>query len=109
MIRTSFTAALVISGALMAPAHADTADVWCFTQETGKAPTELKQCGFSQRQGSVRVYRNNIDYFFDVAGQGKNYERINDDGGIIFKSARGQLRVFWERPCNEWNGCAGGF
>ena len=109
MIRTSFTAALVAIGALVAPAHADTADVWCFTQETGKAPTELKQCGFSQRQGSVRVYRDNIDYFFDVSGQGKNYERINDDGGIIFKSARGQLRVFWERPCNEWNGCAGGF
>lgn len=109
MIRSTFTAAVLAIGSLVAPAHADTADVWCFTQETRMAPTELKECGFSQRQGTVRVYRDGITYFFAADQQGKTYERINDEGGIIFKSPGGQLRVFWERPCNEWNGCAGGF
>ena len=108
MIRTSFAAAFVAISALASPAHADTADVWCFTQETGKAPTELKQCGFSQRQGNVRVNRGNIGYFFASEQEGKSYERTADEGGLIFRSPRGQLRVFWERPCNEWNGCAGG-
>ena len=89
------------------PARADQAQTWCFTQEVGKAPTQLRQCGFSQRQGNVRVYRGNIMYFFDVAGQGKSYDRINDESGIIFKSPRALLRVFWDRPCNEWKGCAG--
>ena len=49
-----------------------------------------------------------IDSFFDGAGQGQNQARINDERGILFKSPRGQLRVFWERPCNTWNGCAVG-
>ena len=98
MIRTSCAAVFVAIGALVAPAQADTADVWCFTQENGKAPTELKQCGFSQRQGNVRVYRDNIDYFFASEQEGKSYVRTADEGGLIFKSPSGQLRVFWERP-----------
>ena len=98
MIRTTFTSAAIAISALVAPAHADTADVWCFTQEIGKAPTELKQCGFSQRQGNVRVYRDNIDYFFASEQEGKSYVRSADEGGLIFKSPSGQLRVFWERP-----------
>jgi hypothetical protein len=108
MIRTTFTAAAIAISALVAPAHADTADVWCFTQETGKAATELKQCGFSQRQGNVRVYRDNIDYFFASEQEGKSYERTADGGGLIFKSPKGLLRVFWQRPCSEENSCAGG-
>ena len=108
MIRTTLAAAAIAITALVAPAHADTADVWCFTQETGFSPTELKECGFSQRQGNVRVYRDNVAYFFAADQQGKSYERIAEEGGLIFKSPRGQLRVFWERPCNKWNGCAGG-
>ena len=89
------------------PARADQAQTWCFTQEVGKAPTQLRRCSFSQRQGSARVYRGNIVYFFDVAGLGKSYDRINDESGIIFKSPRALLRVFWDRPCNEWKRCAG--
>ena len=108
MIRTTFTAIAISIGTLVAPAQADTADVWCFTQEVGKIATELKPCGFSQRQGNVRVYRDNIDYFFASEQEGKSYERFADEGGLIFKSPRGQLRVFWQRPCNEWNSCVGG-
>ena len=107
-IRTTLTATTIAIGALVTPAQADTADVWCFTQENGFPPTELKPCGFSQRQGNVRVYRGNVDYFFASEQDGKSYERVADEGGLVFKSPRGQLRVFWERPCNEWNGCAGG-
>jgi hypothetical protein len=35
------------------------------------------------------------------------YTRTNGYGGIVFQSPNGLLRVFWEQPCNEWNGCAG--
>ena len=57
-------------------------------------PTELKQCGFSQRQGNVTVYRNDIADFFASELAGKGYECIAYEGGLIFKSPRSPLRVF---------------
>ena len=108
MIRTTLTAAALAIGSLGSPAMADTAEVWCFTQQTGHAPTSVKACGFSQRQGNVRVHRDTITYVFHAEQQGIRYERVNDQGGIVFRSPNGLLRVFWERPCSEWTGCAGG-
>ena len=108
MIRTGITAVAIAIGTLMPSAQADSAQVWCFTQQTGQNPTSLKRCGFSQRQGNVNVFRDGITYSFRVEQQGKRYERINDQGGIVFRSPTGLLRVFWERPCSEWTGCAGG-
>ena len=31
----------------------------------------------------------------------KNEECINNEAGIIFRSSRGQLRVFWQKPAKE--------
>ena len=70
-------------------------------------PTSLRQCAFSQRNGNVNIYLSNITYFFSNAQKGISYERINGYVGIIFRSPNGLLRVFWERPCSEWSGCAG--
>lgn len=107
IIRSAFPFLAFTIGALASPALADTKDAWCFTQQVGQLPTTLRQCGFSQRQGNVNVYRGNITYIFSNAQQGISYERVNDYGGIIFRSPNGLVRVFWERPCSEWSGCAG--
>ena len=107
MIRIFLTTIAIALAAIATPAKADTADVWCFTQQTGQEPTETQKCGFSQSGGNVSVYRGSIEYRFTSAQQGKFYTRTNGYGGIVFQSPNGLLRVFWEQPCNEWNGCAG--
>ena len=107
MIRITLTIIAITVAAIATPAKADTADVWCFTQQTGQQPTKTKKCGFSQSGGKVSVHRENIEYRFTSEQQGKLYTRINGYGGIVFQSPNGLLRVFWEQPCNEWNGCAG--
>ena len=107
MIRFTLTVLSLIISALPTAVMADTTDVWCFTQQRGYGPTSLKQCGFSERQGNVNVYRESITYVFADAQQGISFDRINDLGGILFQSPHGLLRVFWDRPCSEWSGCAG--
>ena len=107
MIRFTLTVLSLIISALPTTVMADTTDVWCFTQQRGYGPTSLKQCGFSERQGNVNVYREGITYVFVDAQQGISFDRINDLGGILFQSPHGLLRVFWDRPCSEWSGCAG--
>lgn len=107
MIRTTLTTIAIALAAIATPAKADTAQVWCFTQQSGHQPTETKTCSFSQSGGNVSVYRGRIEYRFNADQQGNLYTRTNDYGGIVFRSPNGLLRVFWEQPCNEWNGCAG--
>ena len=107
MIRTTLTTIAIALSAIATPAKADTAQVWCFTQQAGHQPTETKTCSFSQSGGNVSVYRGRIEYRFNAEQQGNFYTRTNDYGGIVFRSPKGLLRVFWEQPCNEWKGCAG--
>ena len=107
MIRTTLTTIAIALSAIATPAKADTAQVWCFTQQVGHQPTETKTCSFSQSGGNVSVYRGRIEYRFNAEQQGNFYTRTNDYGGIVFRSPNGLLRVFWEQPCNEWKGCAG--
>lgn len=107
MIRTTLTTIAIALSAIATPAKADTAQVWCFTQQAGHQPTETKTCSFSQSGGNVSVYRGRIEYRFNAEQQGNFYTRTNDYGGIVFRSPNGLLRVFWEQPCNEWKGCAG--
>lgn len=107
MIRTTLTTIAIALSAISTPAKADTAQVWCFTQQAGHQPTETKTCSFSQSGGNVSVYRGRIEYRFNAEQQGNFYTRTNDYGGIVFRSPNGLLRVFWEQPCNEWKGCAG--
>ena len=107
MIRITLATVAITFAAIATPAMADTAEIWCFTQQTGQQPTETKRCSFSQSGGNVSVYRGSIEYRFTSEHQGKLYTRTNDYGGIVFRSPNGLLRLFWEQPCNEWNGCAG--
>ena len=107
MIRTTLTTIAIVLSAIATPSKADTAQVWCFTQQAGHQPTETKTCSFSQSGGNVSVYRGRIEYRFNAEQQGNFYTRTNDYGGIVFRSPNGLLRVFWEQPCNEWKGCAG--
>ena len=107
MIRITLATVAITFAAMATPAMADTAEIWCFTQQTGQQPTETKRCSFSQSDGNVSVYRGSIEYRFISEHQGKFYTRTNGYGGIMFRSPNGLLRVFWEQPCNEWNGCAG--
>ena len=107
MIHTTLTTIAIALTAIATPAKADTAQVWCFTQQAGHQPTETKTCSFSQSGGNVSVYRGRIEYRFNAEQQGNFYTRTNDYGGIVFRSPNGLLRVFWEQPCNEWKGCAG--
>ena len=94
-------------GPLGSGVKADTAEVWCFTQQQGQWPTNTKPCGFSQRQGNVRIDRDGISYLFRSDQQGQRYERIATQRGLTFRSPTGLIQVFWERPCSEWKGCAG--
>ena len=107
MIRNTLTTIAIALTAIATPAKADTAQVWCFTQQVGHQPTETKTCSSSQSDGNVRLYRGQIEYRFNAEQQGNFYTRTNDYGGIVFRSPNGLLRVFWEQPCNEWSGCAG--
>ena len=88
MIRITLTMIAVAIAAIATPAKADTADVWCFTQQTGQEPTETKKCGFSQSGGNVSVYRGSIEYRFTSKQQGKFYTRTNGYGGIVFQSPK---------------------
>ena len=96
MIRTTLTAAALALGTLVLPAMADTAGVLCWTQQAGQARTETKDCGFSQRQGNVRVYRGSVDYLFLASEQGKSYQRTNSAEGILFETPGGALQVIWK-------------
>ena len=107
MIRITLATVAITYAAMATPAMADTAKVWCFTQQNGEQPTETKRCSLSQSGDNVSVYRGGIEYRFISEHQGKFYTRTNGYSGIVFRSPNGLLRVFWEQPCNEWNGCAG--
>jgi hypothetical protein len=71
MIRTTLTTIAIALSAIATPAKADTAQVWCFTQQAGHQPTETKTCSFSQSGGNVSVYRGRIEYRFNAEQQGK--------------------------------------
>ena len=107
MIRTILATIAITFATMATSAKADTAEVWCFTQQIGHLPTKTKKCSFSQSAGNVSVYRGRVEYRFESEQQGKLYTRTNHYGGIVFRSPNGLVRVFWEQPCNEWKGCAG--